>query len=53
MRAVNLKIGIEQSTFEVYGTEFKVNLAGEFNILNCLAALATGAMKEELVVEMP
>jgi len=44
MRAANIQKSNEETTFNVYGTEFKINLAGEFNILNCLAALAVGAM---------
>ena len=31
-------------SFELYGTLFETNLAGEFNVMNCLAALAVGAM---------
>ena len=30
--------------FDVYGTVFNLNLAGEFNVQNCLAALAVSAM---------
>src|SRR3989338_6291812 len=32
------------TSFELYGTHFDTHLAGEFNIMNCLAALAVGAM---------
>jgi UDP-N-acetylmuramoyl-L-alanyl-D-glutamate--2,6-diaminopimelate ligase len=32
------------TSFELYGTLFETNLAGEFNVMNCLAALAVGAM---------
>lgn len=32
------------SSFEVYGTQFNISLMGEFNIMNCLAALAVGAI---------
>jgi len=32
------------TSFELYGTHFDTNLAGKFNIMNCLAALAVGAM---------
>lgn len=31
-------------SFELYGTYFDTKLAGQFNVLNCLAALATGVM---------
>lgn len=31
-------------SFETFGTQFNINLGGEFNILNCLAALATVSM---------
>ncbi len=35
----------EQGTsFELYGTHFDTHLVGKFNIMNCLAALAVGAM---------
>ena len=44
MKAANIKTSDNGSEFDVYGTQFKTSLAGEFNILNCLAALATGAM---------
>ncbi|MBI2674430.1 MAG: UDP-N-acetylmuramoyl-L-alanyl-D-glutamate--2,6-diaminopimelate ligase [Candidatus Yanofskybacteria bacterium] len=32
------------TSFELYGTRFDTHLAGEFNVMNCLAALAVGAM---------
>ena len=32
------------SSFEIYGTTFSIKLAGQFNVLNCLAALSVGAM---------
>ena len=38
------KSGAGGTSFEVYGTNFSINLAGEFNVLNCLAALSVGAM---------
>ncbi len=44
MKATNINTTKNQTIFNVYGTEFKINLTGEFNILNCLAALAVGAM---------
>jgi UDP-N-acetylmuramoyl-L-alanyl-D-glutamate--2,6-diaminopimelate ligase len=31
-------------SFEVYGTTFQTHLKGEFNVMNCLAALAVGAI---------
>ncbi|MDP3792622.1 MAG: UDP-N-acetylmuramoyl-L-alanyl-D-glutamate--2,6-diaminopimelate ligase [bacterium] len=31
-------------SFELYGTYFDTHLVGEFNLMNCLAALAVGAM---------
>ena len=44
MRASNLRTDVNGSSFEVYGTNFSINLAGQFNVLNCLAALSVGAM---------
>ncbi len=44
MRASNIKTGPNETTFEVYGTTFTVKLAGQFNILNYLAAISIGAM---------
>lgn len=44
MRASNIKEEPERTSFEVYGTTFSINLAGRFNVLNCLAALSVGAM---------
>ena len=35
---------VEGSHFEIYGTAFNIKLAGEFNILNSLAALSVGVM---------
>jgi len=32
------------TSFELYGTHFDTHLAGKFNVMNCLAALAVGAM---------
>src|SRR3989344_2767541 len=34
----------EGMSFELYGTYFNTHLAGEFNVLNCLAALGVGVM---------
>lgn len=42
--AKDLKIFNYSSSFNVYGTEFNINLAGKFNVSNFLAALATGAI---------
>ena len=42
--AGNLKLSDHGSSFEIYGTTYNVNLAGKFNILNCLAVLSVGAM---------
>lgn len=44
INAQNIKITERGSSFEVYGTVFNTNLIGEFNLSNCLAALAVGAM---------
>ena len=44
MRASNIKIKSEGASFEIYGTPFTTKLSGQFNILNCLAALSVGAM---------
>ncbi len=40
----NVRLGEFSSSFEVYGTTFNINLVGDFNISNCLAVLAVGAM---------
>ncbi len=40
----NIRLSDSGSSFDVYGTHFNINLAGEFNIMNCLAVLAVGAM---------
>ncbi len=44
IRAENIKNGDDGVEFEVYGTHFTTHLAGDFNVYNCLAALAVGAM---------
>ena len=44
MRASNVKAGLNETSFEVYGTTFSVRLAGQFNVLNYLAAISVGAM---------
>lgn len=44
INAQNIKIETHGTSFEVYGTVFNIHLAGEFNISNCLAAMAIGAM---------
>lgn len=44
MRAQVLESRGDESRFEVYGTQFHVRFGGRFNIYNCLAALAVGAM---------
>ncbi|OGM96605.1 MAG: hypothetical protein A3B86_00610 [Candidatus Yanofskybacteria bacterium RIFCSPHIGHO2_02_FULL_38_22b] len=42
--ADKVKLTQKGTSFELYGTYFDINLAGEFNVMNCLAALAVGAM---------
>ena len=42
--ADKLQSSPEGMSFELYGTCFNTHLAGEFNVKNCLAALAVGAM---------
>lgn len=44
MRAQNLELESDQSSFDVYGTRFNINFGGKFNVLNCLAALSVAAM---------
>ncbi len=44
MRAQNLELNPDRSSFEVYGTKFNINFGGKFNVLNCLAALSVSAM---------
>lgn len=44
MRASDLNLGAEHTEFSVYGTQFSTHLTGRFNVSNCLAVLAIGAM---------
>jgi UDP-N-acetylmuramyl-tripeptide synthetase len=44
MMASNIKIQPDNIEFSAYGTHFSVPIGGEFNVYNCLAALAVGAM---------
>lgn len=44
MKADNIENTENGIKFVVYGTVFNLNLAGEFNVMNALAALATVAM---------
>jgi len=44
MRAQNLELQSDKSSFDVYGTRFNINFGGKFNVLNCLAALSVAAM---------
>mgnify|MGYP001559350639 FL=1 len=44
MKAQNLELKPDRSSFEVYGTKFNINFGGRFNVLNCLAALSVAAM---------
>ncbi len=44
MMASNIKVQPDQIEFSAYGTNFSVPIGGEFNVYNCLAALAVGAM---------
>ncbi len=44
MRAQNLELESDRSSFDVYGTRFNINFGGRFNVLNCLAALSVVAM---------
>src|SRR3989344_5899509 len=44
MRAQNLELKPDASSFDVYGTRFNINFGGRFNVLNCLAALSVAAM---------
>ena len=44
MRPKNLQIHPDHSSFELYGIKFDIKFRGRFNVSNCLAALATGAM---------
>lgn len=44
MKAQNLELKPDGSSFEVYGTRFSINFGGKFNVLNCLAALSVSAM---------
>ncbi len=42
--AGKIKLSGQGASFEIYGTNFNTHLAGQFNIMNFLAALAVGAM---------
>ncbi|MEK7525502.1 MAG: UDP-N-acetylmuramoyl-L-alanyl-D-glutamate--2,6-diaminopimelate ligase [Patescibacteria group bacterium] len=44
MMATNIKVQPDSIEFSAYGTQFAVSIGGEFNVYNCLAALAVGAM---------
>jgi len=44
MRAQNLELEPDRSSFDVYGTRFNINFGGKFNVLNCLSALSVAAM---------
>ncbi len=44
MRAMNLELESDKSSFDVYGIKFNINLGGRCNVLNCLAALSVAAM---------
>lgn len=44
IRAINLTATRDNASFEIYGTQFSLNVGGEFNVYNALAALATVAM---------
>ncbi|MBI2626840.1 MAG: UDP-N-acetylmuramoyl-L-alanyl-D-glutamate--2,6-diaminopimelate ligase [Parcubacteria group bacterium] len=44
MKAVDTNVLSDRVEFEIYGTKFNINLGGEFNIYNCLAALSCVAM---------
>ena len=44
MRAQNLELKPDASSFDVYGTRFNINFGGRFNVLNCLSALSVAAM---------
>lgn len=44
MRASEIDVHADHSSFNVYGTRFDLKLGGQFNVYNALAALAVGAM---------
>jgi len=44
MKAQNLELEQDKSSFDVYGVRFNINFGGKFNVLNCLAALSVAAM---------
>ncbi|MFA6285243.1 MAG: UDP-N-acetylmuramoyl-L-alanyl-D-glutamate--2,6-diaminopimelate ligase [Parcubacteria group bacterium] len=44
--AENIELGIKNTKFQVSSTEFKINLPGEFNVENALAALCVGLSQE-------
>lgn len=44
IKAQNLELESDRSSFDVYGTRFNINFGGKFNVLNCLAALSVTAM---------
>ncbi|MEK7589135.1 MAG: UDP-N-acetylmuramoyl-L-alanyl-D-glutamate--2,6-diaminopimelate ligase [Patescibacteria group bacterium] len=44
MRAINIKLSLDVSFFDLYSTSFTLHFGGKFNIYNALAALSVGAM---------
>ncbi len=44
LKAKNLDLKLDRSSFDVYGTRFNINFGGQFNVLNSLAALSVAAM---------
>ncbi len=50
MRATNINLSLDASSFEVYRVPFHLHFGGKFNIYNALAALAVGAMYD---VDLP
>jgi len=44
LRASDVEVFSDRALFQVYGTEFKLNIGGRFNVYNALAALSVGAL---------
>lgn len=51
IKAENIELGTDSSRFTVNGSQFKINLIGEFNIENALAATCVG-LSENISLEI-
>ena len=51
--AENIELGIQNTKYQIQDTKFQINLPGEFNIENALAATCVGFHKEYLLRKFP